>query len=91
MLICCFISKCLSTELCFLDHKQCKSPREKLTCMLNAIKIITSKVVAKVKACLLCDGGVAVDLLRHYGDEESTGRLCIITILLIMSFHDGRS
>ena len=27
-----------------MDHKQCKSPREKLTCMLNAIKIVTSKV-----------------------------------------------
>lgn len=41
-------------ELHFLDHMQCKSPREKLTCMLNAIKILTN-------------------LLRHYGDEESTG------------------
>ncbi|XP_065898250.1 uncharacterized protein [Dysidea avara] len=41
-------------EFCFLDHERCKSPREKLACMLNAIKIITN-------------------LLRHYGDEESTG------------------
>lgn len=55
--------------------------------MLNAIKIIASMIIAIAPFYIYVQINAPLDLLRHYGDEEATGIVFILSILFCVSCH----